>query len=94
LGIGGAGSARVLDIVRKLDGTIYVTGHGARNYLDHEAFERAGVHVEYMQYLKTPYPQLHGAFNPYVSVLDLIANAGRAGLDCIHSQTVGWKEFA
>jgi hypothetical protein len=94
LGIGGAGSARVLEIVRKLGGTVYVTGHGARNYLEHAAFERAGVRVEYMDYRRTPYPQLHGAFNPHVSVLDLIANTGRAGLEYIHSQTVNWKEFA
>jgi hypothetical protein len=94
LGIGGAGSARVLEIVQKLGGAVYVTGHGARNYLEHAAFERAGVRVEYMDYLKTPYPQLHGAFNPYVSVLDLIANTGRTGLEFIHSPTVNWKEFA
>jgi hypothetical protein len=94
LGIGGAGSARVLEIVKKLGGTVYVTGHGARNYLEHEAFERAGVRVEYMDYRRTPYPQLHGAFNPHVSILDLIANTGRAGLEFIHSQTVNWKEFA
>ena len=94
LGIGGAGSARVLEIVKKFGGTIYVSGHGARNYLEHEAFEHAGVRVEYMDYRRTPYPQLHGAFNPHVSVLDLIANTGRVGLDYIHSQTVNWKQFA
>ena len=94
LGIGGAGSARVLDIVKKLGGTVYVTGHGARHYLEHEAFERSGVRVEYMDYRRTPYPQLHGAFNPHVSILDLIANTGRAGIEYIHSPTVNWKEFA
>ena len=94
LGIDGAGSARVLEIVQKLGGTVYVTGHGARNYLEHEAFERAGVRVEYMDYRRTPYPQMHGPFNPHVSILDLIANTGRAGLEFIHSQTVNWKEFA
>jgi hypothetical protein len=94
LGVDGAGSARVLDIVKKLGGTVYVTGHGARNYLEHETFERAGVSVEYMAYRRTPYPQLHGAFNPHVSILDLIANTGRAGLEYIHSPTVNWKEFA
>jgi hypothetical protein len=94
LGIVGAGSARVLEIVKKFGGTVYITGHGARNYLEHAEFERAGVRVEYMDYLKTPYPQLHGAFNPHVSVLDLIANTGRAGLEFIHSPTVNWKEFA
>jgi len=94
LGVGGAGSARVLDIVKELGGTVYITGHGARDYLEHETFERARVRVEYMDYRRTPYPQLHGAFNPHVSILDLIANTGRAGLEYIHSPTVNWKEFA
>jgi hypothetical protein len=47
-----------------------------------------------MDYRRTPYPQLHGAFNPHVSILDLIANTGHAGIEYIHSQTVDWKEFA
>ena len=93
LGIAGAGSERVLDIVKALGGSVYVTGHGARNYLAHDEFERAGIRVEYMDYLKTPYPQLHGEFNPYVSILDLIANLGRAGLDYIRSGTVYWKDL-
>lgn len=93
LEIGGSGSERVLEIVKALDGEVYVTGHGARNYLAHSDFEQAGIQVEYMNYRKTPYPQLHGEFNPYVSILDLIANLGRAGLDYIHSGTINWKNF-
>jgi WbqC-like protein family len=93
LGIGGSGSPRVLDVVRALQGTVYVTGHGASRYLDHDAFARAGVAVQYMQYERTPYPQLHGAFTPYVSGLDLVANCGPAGRQHIHSGTVGWEEF-
>jgi hypothetical protein len=93
LGIGGAGSDRVLNIVKALRGNIYITGHGARNYLAHDQFEKSGIRVEYMNYLKTPYPQLHGEFNPFVSILDLIANTGRAGREYIHSGTVYWKEF-
>jgi len=93
LGIGGSGSERVLAIVQALGGRTYVTGHGARNYLQHEAFERAGVDVEYMDYRKTPYPQLHGEFTPYVSILDLVANLGRDGARCIHSGTLNWRQF-
>lgn len=37
LGIPGSSSQRVLDIVRAVGGTVYITGHGACNYLDHEA---------------------------------------------------------
>lgn len=92
LGIGGGGTDRVLEIVKSQQGSTYVTGHGARNYLAHEEFERAGIRVEYMDYRMTPYPQLHGPFNPYVSILDLIANVGRGGLDYIHSGTSYWKQ--
>jgi len=93
LRIGGSGSERVLNIVRQLGGNAYVTGHGARNYLDHQAFESAGISVEYMNYQKSSYPQLHGAFTPYVSCLDLIANSGRNGARYIHSGTLDWRQF-
>lgn len=93
LTVPGHGTQRVLDVVRKLGGTRYVTGHGARNYLDHVAFENAGILVEYMDYQRRPYPQLHGAFTPYVSILDLVANCGRAGREVLASSTRPWREF-
>jgi hypothetical protein len=93
LGIDGASSRRVLDIVRALHEDSYITGHGASHYLDHSMFEHAGVRVEYMDYVNTRYPQLHGDFTPYVSALDLIANLGSAGVDCIRSTTIHWKDF-
>lgn len=93
LGIGGAGSQRVLEIVKALGGSHYVTGLGARNYLDHHAFERAGIQVDYMNYSKSPYPQQHGDFTPYVSSLDLVANCGRQGSALIQPNTLPWREF-
>lgn len=89
----GASSLRVLNIVLALDGNRYITGHGARHYLDHKLFDHAGVSVEYMNYLKIPYTQLHGSFTPFVSALDLIANMGTAGVNCICSGAIYWKDF-
>ncbi len=93
LDIAGQSSQRVLDIVKHLGGSTYVTGHGARNYLDHSLFEASGVRVEYLDYQKIPYPQLHGAFTPTVSILDLIANLGKNGRAIIASKTMYWKDF-
>ncbi|KQY49729.1 WbqC family protein [Lysobacter sp. Root494] len=93
LGIEGASSQRVLEIVLRLGGDRYITGHGARNYLAHEIFDKAGVRVEYMDYLKVPYTQLHGEFTPYVSALDLIANKGPDGVEYIRSGARYWKDF-
>ena len=91
--IEGVGSERVLAICRELGAKRYVTGQGAADYLDHAAFDEAGIAVEYMDYEKRAYPQLHGDFTPFVSALDLLANCGQAGRDVIAPRTVCWKGF-
>ena len=91
--VGGSSSQRLLDIVLALGGLTYITGHGARNYLDHDLFERAGVAVRYMKYQLIPYPQLHGPFTPYVTGLDLVANCGKDGHVVIKSSAIDWREF-
>lgn len=88
----GRSTDRLISICLELGASVYVTGHGARNYLDHSKFEEAGVTVEYMHYEKRPYSQLHGDFTPYVSILDLIANIGRKGADMICSGTQHWRK--
>jgi hypothetical protein len=93
LDIAGQGWERVLAVVRRLGGSAYVTGHGARNYLDAREFEAAGVEVRYMDYACREYPQLHGPFTPYVSVLDLVANAGPGAPTVLEPRTVDWRTF-
>lgn len=93
LGIDGNGSQRVLDIVRAHGADRYVTGHGATNYLDHEAFEEAGVRVEYMDYMKNAYKQLFGPFTASVSILDLVANLGREGAHILGPRTIYWRDY-
>ena len=92
--IKGSGSHRVLEICKSLGADTYLTGHGAIQYLDHEAFESEDIRVEYMNYSLPKTTQLHGEFTPYVSILDLIANQGAATKDCLKPGSVDWKEFA
>lgn len=89
----GSSSDRVLDVVQRLGGNVYITGHGASRYLDHLGFERQGVQVEYMDYRRQAYPQSHGEFSPYVSGLDLVAHCGRDGERFIGSGTKPWRDF-
>jgi len=89
----GASSERVLNIVSSLSGSSYITGLGAKNYLNHALFDESNISVKYMNYRRLPYPQLHGDFTPYVSVLDLIANTGPNGINYICSDAIYWKEF-
>lgn len=93
LNINGSSSQRLHDIVKVLGGSLYITGHGARNYLDHALFEQSDITVQYMNYQCTPYPQLYGGFTPYVTALDLIANCGQAGRGVIQSNAINWREF-
>ena len=86
-------SEKVMELVRRVKGEVYITGHGAFDYLDHELFEQNRVEVQYMDYKRTPYPQLHGDFDPHVSILDLIANVGVEGSKLITSGTTYWKNF-
>lgn len=91
--IDGSSSQRLHDLVQAVDGSTYITGHGARNYLDHELFERSDIAVEYMNYEMQPYTQQFGAFTPFVSGLDLVANCGREGANVIVSESTHWRGF-
>jgi hypothetical protein len=92
MGISGSGSSRVLAICQALGATRYVTGHGAAAYLDHVAFEVAGIEVRYMDYALRPYTQLHGDFTPFVTILDAIACCGRGVRELMVSGTLNWRE--
>jgi len=93
LGIDGKGTERLVRITKYLNGDIYITGHGAKNYLDYDLFESSDIKVEFMNYKNISYPQLWGDFNPYVSILDLISNTGRDASKYINSESLYWKDF-
>jgi hypothetical protein len=85
LGLEGAKSALVLDMCVKLGADVYVFGALGRDYADVEAFRAAGVEPVFQEYRHPEYPQLHGAFEPYLSVVDLLFNCGPESLDVIVS---------
>lgn len=93
LNVLGSSTQRVIDICTRTKANCYLTGHGARNYLEHEAFESEGVDVAYVDYGLSHYKQLHGPFTPYVTALDLIANCGKEGLQHINGKPTPWREF-
>ncbi len=83
---------KLVEICKIHKATHYITGHGAKNYMDHEKFEIENIDVEYMNYNILPYPQ-DGEFTPYVTILDLIAQKGKKALDHMQSTTTHWKVF-
>ena len=80
--------------MKYFSGTSYITGHGAKNYLDHLKFENAGISVEYMKYGPYSWPQTFGQFNPFVSAIDIVANVEfNQRKECLVKETTPWHEF-
>lgn len=86
-------SQKLVDIVNMFRGQKYITGLGALNYIDYDLFEKNGIRLEYMQYLKVEYPQFYGDFNPYVSILDLISYMGTDVGSKIVSTSLYYRDY-
>lgn len=93
LDVAGSGSRRLLHICKLVGADTYITGLGGLRYLNHDLFEQEGIKVCYMDYKLKRYPQLHGEFTPYVSILDGIANCGPGIIDLVCSNAVYWREY-
>jgi hypothetical protein len=76
-GITGRKTDRLIQILVSVGATHYISGPSARDYIESEKFDRAGITLEYMQYDYPEYPQLYPPFDPYVSILDLLFMTGR-----------------
>jgi hypothetical protein len=73
----GVKTERLLAIARAAGADRYLSGPSAKTYFDEALFAAAGIRVEWMRYDGYPeYPQLHGRFEPAVSILDLLFNTG------------------
>jgi hypothetical protein len=90
--VSGKSSQRLFNIVSAVGGNIYLTGHGALNYLDHELFDRNDIEVQYMKYRITEYPQFSAQFTPYLTALDAVAHLGADAHQVLQSTNVNWKD--
>jgi hypothetical protein len=76
LDCGGERNERLIALCRRFGADRYLSGAAARDYLDVAAFAAAGIAVSFQDFRHPEYPQLHGPFVPYLSVLDLVLNCG------------------
>ena len=73
---------RLAELVKSAGGSWYLSGPAAKDYIEDEVFEKAGVELAYMDYEGYPeYPQLHGEFTHNVSILDLLFMTGPSAPD-------------
>jgi len=66
------GSQRLVDLVQSVGGKEYLTGTGARDYLEEELFKKVGIGVHWQEFEHPVYKQLHGGFEKMLSVLDFL----------------------
>jgi hypothetical protein len=88
LGVPGESTERLVRICQSLGATRFYEGASGRDYIDASLFDRAGVQLDYQDYVHPRYPQLHGSFTPYLSIVDLLFNCGPASLEVLLRPTV------
>lgn len=67
---------KILDICDTLNCKIYYSGTGAKVYQDEDNFGLRGIELRYSKFQPFEYPQLWGAFQVNVTVLDYLMNCG------------------
>ena len=82
-------NARLIDLCRALEADTYLSGAGANDYLDVDAFAAAGIEVRFQSFDHPVYEQRYQPFEPFLSVVDLFMNCGRESLSLIRSGRLG-----
>lgn len=89
LAVPGHSNERLINLIRAVGGTHYLSGTGARAYLDETMFAAAGITVVWQRFAHPVYPQLHGAFTPGLSCIDALFNCGPAVAGMLRSCDAG-----
>ncbi|MEO8389152.1 WbqC family protein [Polaromonas sp.] len=69
----------LVDLLGKVGATRYLSGTGARDYMEPPLFEAAGITVVWQDFAHPIYPQQFEGFTPYLSALDALFNCGVDG---------------
>ena len=72
----GSKTDRILEILKCVGATHYISGPSAVDYLEQDKLADSGISLEFMTYEYLPYPQLYSTFQQKLSVLDLMFNVG------------------
>ncbi len=81
--VSGEKEDRLIQICKKFNADFYLSGPSAKDYIVNDKFANEGIHLAYITYDYPSYKQLHGDFNHFVSVLDVLFNCGDESKDYI-----------
>lgn len=76
LGVCEKKTAMLIEMCRKVGADTYVSGQGARDYVDLELMKDAGIQHYFCHFEHPIYTQFHGEFIKNLSALDLLFNLG------------------
>lgn len=77
---------RLIALTRHFGADTYLAGGGGREYMNMEKYAESGIEVIFQEYEHPVYDQLFGDFKPFMSVVDLIYNHGRASLEILRGK--------
>jgi hypothetical protein len=83
LGVDGQKTDRLIQILKHVGASHYISGPSAKDYLEEEKFVAAGISFEYMTYDYHQYQQFYPPYDPQVSILDLLFMNGPDSLQLI-----------
>jgi len=72
----GRSNELLISQLHEVGATHYLSGIGARHYMQPEKFGKAGIEVIWQEFTHPVYPQQFGSFVPYLSALDVLFNCG------------------
>lgn len=84
LDVPGEATERLMNLIKAVGGDAYYSGAFALDaYLDRNAVEAAGIGMVLQEWQSPEYPQLHGAYEPDLSIVDLLMNCGPRSLEVL-----------
>jgi hypothetical protein len=89
LGCEGVKTEHLINISKAVGADEYISGPAAKDYMEVDKFRSAGIKLYWHEFHHPSYPQIHGEFVPYMSIIDLLFNTGR---DAVNHIRDGGKE--
>jgi hypothetical protein len=77
---------RLIAITKHFGADTYLAGAGGRDYMDLDRYEKNNIKVLFQEYHHPVYEQRFGAFEPFMSVLDLLFNHGPESLRILRGE--------
>lgn len=77
---------RLIAITKHFGADTYLAGSGGRGYMDLARYGRSGVTVLFQEFAHPVYEQMFGAFEPCLSVVDLLFNHGGESLNILRGK--------